>query len=515
MSCSQDLSRREFLQASAAAVGLVGLGVPAVSSAQPVKKGGILRYAHGADVYNFDPTQLPAGNYAMLYTLYDTLIRFDEKYKATPQLAESWEFADGGKRLRMKLRKGVTFHTGREFTAADVVFTLQRYQDKEVGAQLRNISLYIKEAKAEDKHTVSFFMEKPNAAILDFLDGMFIMDKAAITDVKTKGVGTGPFKLVRWIPGDRVIWEKNKTYWKAGKPYVDGIELLTFPDPSALAINIEAGAIDIAERLAPSDLKRLRSNANLDIIIGGFGNLWNDVLFNVKRPPFDNPKVRAAIDLAIDRKRFAEIYYAGFSKAACLPYPEFSPGYFADQASRCEFNLDKAKKLLNEAGITSLDVTMTVSGPGLYPGSDVLAEVMQADLRKIGINLKIENLDPAQARPKILTAKDFQLAGHIYGRAHKDPVTMFTGTTPFLTNCEQNNTGYCSERFKKLVDEAAATLEPEKRKPIFREINELILAEKFTLPIAPNFIGFVKRKNVHGFAVNLDGYCILEETWLA
>ena len=512
---SEELSRRGFLKAGVAAVGLVGLGVSAASSsAQTIKTGGVLRYAHNTDVLNFDPTQLPAGNFAMLYTLYDTLIRFDEKYKPTPQLAESWEFGDGGKRLTMKLRKGVTFHTGREFTANDVIFTLQRFQDKEVGANLRTMSLYIKEARAEDKHTVSFTMEKPNAAILDFLDSMFIIDKEASQNVKTKGVGTGPFKLVRWMTGDRVIWEKNKNYWKAGKPYVDGIEMLAIPDYSALSINIEAGAIDIAERLAPSDLKRLQSNPNLEVLITAFGNQWNDILFNLKRPPFDNPKVRAAVDLAIDRERFAQIYFAGFSKGACLPFPDYSPGYFEDQAKRCEFNLDKAKKLLTEAGITSLDVTMTVSAPGYYPGSDVLAQVMNADLKKIGINLKIENLPQAQARPKLLTARDYQLAGHIYGRANKDPVTMFGGAVAWLANCEQNVTGYCSDRFKKLVDDAATTLEPEKRKAIFREINELLLAERFTLAIAPNFMGFVKRKNVHGFAVNLDGFCLLEDTWL-
>jgi peptide/nickel transport system substrate-binding protein len=516
MRSGEDVSRREFLKSGAAAVGLVGLGVPAAHGASPsVKKGGILRYAHGADVLNFDPTQLPSGNYAMLYTLYDTLIRYDEKFRATPQLAESWEFGDSGKRLTMKLRKGVTFHSGRDFTANDVVFTLQRFQDKEVGANFRAMSLYIKEAKADDKNTVSFHMEKPNAAILDLFDNMFIMDKETIGDAKTKGVGTGPFKLVRWIPGDRILWEKNRNYWRPGLPYLDGIELITFPDPSALAINIEAGAVDIAERLAPSDLKRLQGNANLQVIIGAFGNTWSDVLFNVKRPPFDNPKVRAAVDLAIDRKRFAQIYLAGFSKPACLPYPESSPGYFEDQAKRCEFNLGKARKLLDEAGVSNLDVTMTVSSSGFLPGSDVLAQVMNADLKKIGITVKIEDLPQAQARPKLLVAKDFQMAGHIYGRANKDPVTMFGGAVVWLANCEQNVTGYCSNRFKKLVDDAAATLEPEKRKAIFREINDLLLSERFTLAIAPGFVGFVTRKNVQGFAVNLDGYCILEETWLS
>ena len=125
------------------------------------------------------------------------------------------------------------------------------------------------------------------------------------------------------MPGDRVIWEKNKNYWKEGRPYLDGVELLAIPDYSALAINIEAGAIDIAERIAPSDLKRLQGNANLEVIITAVGNQWNDIVFNVTRPPFDNPKVRAAIDLAIDRERFAQIHFAGFSKGACLPYPDY------------------------------------------------------------------------------------------------------------------------------------------------------------------------------------------------
>jgi hypothetical protein len=148
ISSNHDVSRCGFLKVGAAAAGLIGLGGPAVYGAsQTVKKGGVLRYPHNTDFLNFHPTQLPAGNFAMLYSLYDNLIGFDEKYKATPLLAESWEFADGGRRLTMKLRKGVIFHTGRDFTANDVVFTPQRFQDKEVGADLRAMSLYIKGAK--------------------------------------------------------------------------------------------------------------------------------------------------------------------------------------------------------------------------------------------------------------------------------------------------------------------------------------------------------------------------------
>jgi peptide/nickel transport system substrate-binding protein len=516
------IGRRDFLKATtlAAAGGVLAAREPAVAAsatdkpqaAQP-KRGGVLRLAHLSDVIGFDPTQLPLANWPMYFALYDTLIRYDENYKPTPQLAESWDLLDGGKRLVMKLRKGVTFHSGREFTADDVLYTLKRFQTPEVGANMRTLATYIKEARADDKHAVSFFMDKPNAAILDLFDLLFIMDREREKDIKTKSGGTGPFALKSWQNGDKVMLARNTAYWKQDKPLLDGIEVLVVPDASALSVYIETKAIHIAERVAPNDLKRLETNKDLDVVITAYGSLVDDIIMNVKAPPFDSPKVRAAINMAIDRNRFARNYYAGYSQGTCLPYPKNSPGYFADQAGRCEYDLDKARRLLQEAGVTSVQATFNTNRKG-NPSGSVLAQIVQADLAKIGVTLKIVDNDDAVMR-NLIQSKKYEISVHGYGRGNKDPLTMLTTAVVWLPNCEQNKTNYCSDKFTQLVEVAQTTIDPEKRKPILREINELLLSENFTLPIAPNFVAYVKQKGVQGFQANLDGMPIYDDIWIA
>jgi peptide/nickel transport system substrate-binding protein len=463
-------------------------------------------------VVSFDPCRLHLADAPAFYTFYDTLYRFDDNYKATPQLAESWEIQDEGKRLVFKLRKGVTYHTGREMSADDVVFSLKRYQDKDVAANLRPLALFITNVKADDKSTVSFQMEKRNAAIMDLFDQMYIMDQETIKDVKTRAIGTGPFKFKSWIPGQKVVAERNPNYWKSGRPYLDAIEISSIPDAAALSVSLESGAVDMAERLAPQDLKRLQASPNLDIAIAGAGASINSVLLNVKKPPFNNQRLRAAVDLAINRDRFAQIHYYGFSKGQCLPVAKSSPGYFADQ-DIYEFNLDKARQLSRDAGITDLNVTMIVSTTGGW-GSEKLAQIMQGDLKSIGINLKIEDVPQPVILARALRM-DYECVSWLYGRTSKDPITMYTGARPFLPDCEQNITGFCSDRLKQLVDAGASTYDAEKRKPILRELNQLVRTELFNLPVAPAFFGFASWKKVQGFKANLDGWPILEEVSLS
>jgi peptide/nickel transport system substrate-binding protein len=500
------------LQPAATAAVAAPVATPAPAAPAP-KKGGVLRLAHLSDVTSFDPTALPTTNWPMFFAFYDTLLRYDDKMKASPQLAESWEFGDGGKRLTMKLRQGVTFHSGRDFTADDVIYTLKRFQDKEVAANMRTLALYLKEAKADGKYTVVFTMDQPNAGILDLFDLMFIMDKDREKDIKTKTGGTGPFKLKSWINADKLTCERNPSYWKQGKPYLDGVEVSVVPDASALSISVEAKAIDVADGVLPNDLKRLQGNANLDVIITAYGSLVDDVVMNVSKPPFNNPKVRQAINLSMDRDRFAKNFYAGFSGSACLPYPANSPGYFDDQAKGCEFNLDKAKQLLKDAGLTTVEANFLTSSKS-NPAGSMLAQILQADATKIGINLKIEDLEASLYRSRV-QAKDFQIAVHSYGRGNKDPLTMVTTAVVWLPDCDQNVANFCSDKFKSLVSQAQVTTDVEKRKPILREINQLLMSENFTVPVASKFIAYVKQKNVQGFAANLDGMPIYDDIWLS
>lgn len=515
-------SRRE-------ALGMLGVGsaatlsgyavnaAPAQAAPAPTrspKRGGVLKLGHRSDVYGFDPTALPEGNYQMVFSIYDTLLTMDEKYQLTPQLAESWEMLDGGKRIHMKLRKGVIFHSGREFTADDVVFSLKRTQDPEVAANIMLQAQIVKEAKADGKYDIDFRLDKPYSAIMEMFDNLFIMDRESVATIKTKGVGTGPFVLKAWLPNTKVILERNPNYWKGGQPYLDGVELIVIPDAATLAINMESAAIDMAHGLSPTDLRRLQPNKDLEVILSGYGADYNDVLMNVTRPPFDNSKVRAAIAAAIDRDRFAKNFYAGFSEPVCLPFRPGSLAYFEDQAKRWEYNLDKAKVLLREAGASAANVSVLVSSQGYWMGSDTLGQIMQADLKTIGFNVRIDDQPQAQARPR-WQKSDFQLCNHTFAKASKDPLTLFTSARVWVANCKTNVTQFCSEKYTKLLNEASATLDADKRRQIFREINEIILAENFCLTIAPGFRGYVHHKRVQGAQFNLDGYAILGSTWFA
>jgi len=513
-------SRREVL-------GMIGAGAAAILSGHAVtaapaqaapapgplpKRGGVLKLGRRSEVAGFDPTAQPAGNYQMVFSMYDTLLTMDEKYHFVPQLAESWEILEGGKRIHMKLRKGVTFHSGREFTADDVAFSLKYTQDPEVAANIMAQAQIIKEAKADGKYDIDFRLDAPYSAIMEVFDNLFIIDRESVATIKTKGIGTGPFVLKAWLPNTKVILERNPNYWKSGQPYLDGVELILIPDAATLAINMESGTIDMAYGLPPTDLRRLQQNKDLEVVLAGYGSDYNDVLMNVTKPPFDNIKVRAAIAAAIDRARFAKNFYAGFSEPVCLPFRPGSLAYFEDQAKRWEFNLDKAKVLLRDAGIGAANVSVLVSSQAYWMGSDTQAQIMQADLKTIGFNVKIDDQPQAQARPRWQKG-DFQLCNHTFSKANKDPLTLFTGARPWVVNCKMNVTQFCSEKYTKLVNEASATLDAEKRRQIFREINEIILAENFCLTIAPGFRGYVHHKRVHGAEFNLDGFAILGGTW--
>ena len=495
--------------------GLEITATPAQAAPAPTgspKRGGVLKLGRCSEVAGFDPTAQPAGNYQMVFSMYDTLLTMDEKYQLVPQLAETWEILEGGKRIHMKLRKGVTFHSGREFTADDVVFTLKYTQDPEVAANIMAQAQIIKEAKADGKYDIDFRLDKPYSAIMEMFDNFFIVDRESIATIKTKGIGTGPFALKAWLPNTKVILERNPNYWKSGQPYLDGVELIVIPDAATLAINMESGAIDMAYALSPTDLRRLQPNKDVRVILAGYGSDYNDVLMNVTRPPFDNVKVRAAIAAAIDRDRFAKNFYAGFSEAVCLPFRPGSLAYFEDQAKRWEFNLDKAKALLREAGVSAANVAVLVSSQGYWMGSDTLGQIMQADLKTIGFNVRIDDQPQAQARPRWQRG-DFQLCNHTFSKANKDPLTLFTGARVWVTSCKMNVTQFCSEKYTNLVNEASVTLDAEKRRQIFREINEIMLAENFCLTIAPGFRGYVHHKRVQGAQFNLDGFAILGGTW--
>ncbi|MHB1133674.1 MAG: ABC transporter substrate-binding protein, partial [Chloroflexota bacterium] len=364
---------------------------PAAGTA--VKAGGQVKFGRASDFTGFDPTNF--GTFQeWIPAFYDTLTRQDAALKPQPELAESWEMAKDGLTLTMNLRKGVTFHSGRELEAKDVVASFSRVRDPKTGANIRGMMEPVAGAEAKDRHTVVFKFDKPYAAIFDALDMLFIHPEESTDDLKTKPVGTGPFILGERVPNTKTIVKRNPKYWRSGAPLVDEIEIQILPDAQGRIVALETGSVHVIEQPSYLDFVRLRDDKNYLTATGGEGGSILTVYFNVTRKPFDNKQVRQAISHALDRDRITQTYTRGVSKAQSLPWRKEVFAYDAELEGRFAFNLDKAKQLLAEGGYPNgFEAEINTSGEGYSPGSKMAAEILQADLAKIGVKLTIRDYE--------------------------------------------------------------------------------------------------------------------------
>ena len=478
------------------------------------KRGGILKVGQVGGVLNFDGHRLSRGNYPMLNQVYNTLLRYDDQLKPHPDLAESWSFSKDGLTLELKLRQGAKFHNGRELVADDIVWNIQRVQDPKVAAHVRPLSLTVKSVEAVDRYRVALRTEKPTPAVLDLFDTMYIMAKEAAPDIQKSGIGTGPFQLVEWIPGDKVVFKKFPNYFKKDLPYLDGVILQQIPDAPAMVVNLEAGALDVAYDVLPRDAARLMNDRKAVLLQGMAGAGVFDIMMNVSRPPFDNKKVRRAINHSVDRKRFVETGLAGFGDPWCQPFPPQSLGFSKELGTEhCTFDLARAKQLLAEAGYPNGFEAVLHISTATFPTARHLAQILQSDLAKIGVRLTIRDVESAEYREVTWGTKNkFAIVLHEYGRANRDPDTLFKAAGAWYT--KDGMTTFTSPEYIRLVDEAGTTLDVAKRRRLYDQIARYLADQAFTIPIAPNLTLTAIRPTAEGVAANTDAQIILEGAWL-
>ena len=278
------------------------------------------------DIVNLDP-QYKVGNDVTWIGVYDRITAYDSQLKPQPMLAESWD-TDDFKSIKLNLRKGVMFHSGREMTSDDVKYTLVRTADPKVAAaQYTGMAQWFPTIETPDKYTVILRSDQPRPTVFDLLEFIQVGDKATLEgpDAKTKAVGTGPFKLDEWVPGDHATLTRNPNYWQSGKPYLDSILVPVFRDQTAMVTALEAGQIHIARPPALTDLVRLKQDTNYEVSINPQTGGYNVTGLNLTTPPFDNKLLRQALNYAIDRVRYADTIAGGLVQlepaavAAVLP----------------------------------------------------------------------------------------------------------------------------------------------------------------------------------------------------
>lgn len=411
--------KRRTLLTTAALAG-VPLVLPQAALAQRRRDAMVLAMA--LEPVGLDPTAAAASSIAEVtqYNIYETLTKINSDGSVSPLLAESWEVSPDLRTYTFRLRRGVKFHNGEPFNAAAVKFSFQRAgADKSTNKDKRTFAS-MESVAAVDDHTVVIINKELDPDFL-FLMGqataIIVEPKSADTNV-SRPVGTGPYKLESWSRGSSLTLVKWPEYRNAAAVKLNRVSFRFIADPAAQVTALLSGDVDAFPRVAAGrSMAQFRKDARFQVLLNG-SRAKTILAINNKKKPLDDVRVRRAIAAAIDRKAVIAGAADGYGVPIGAHYVPGAPGY-VDVTAVNAFNVDKAKALLKEAGITTpLELTLTLPPP---PYARQGGEVIAAQLAKVGIVAKLQNVEWAQ-----------WLSG-VYGNKNYD-LTIISHVEPFDLN---------------------------------------------------------------------------------
>jgi peptide/nickel transport system substrate-binding protein len=471
-----------------------------------------VRQAILGDLPSLDVQFVGPNEYENLWLVFDRLIAYDDTLKPQPQLAESWDAGGDFKQIKLNLRKGVQWHSGREFTSDDVKYNLLRVRDPKVGSgTFVNQSNWFSSIETPDKYTVILTSDEPRPLVFDFFQFFNLVDQITVEgpNARSQAVGTGPFSFVEWVQGDHLSLAKNQNYWQSGRPYLDGIHVAVIRDQQTMVAQLEAAALDVIKSPPVNDFVRLKADPKYQAIVHPNGGLFYLIGVNVLNPPLDNKLVRQGLSFAVDRKRFADSVLQGIGRPQSLPWPTSSPAYDAPKDVFFTFDLDQARSMLASAGVTnlSMDILLNNSQDGLS-----LAQIYQADLASIGITLNIKAMDSATWLDQVNNRKYNGIYWSNAARTNLLPGTMLSSSR--ATDPLNNNSGFRSDAYTRLVSAATSETDPAKQKQIYNQINDLLLDEVFFMAMSPAPPTLLARSVVRGITASSLGGFGFTEAWL-
>ena len=486
---NHELSRRALVRSAVGVAGVAGLG-PSVRGAaasarlQGEESGGTLRFIQLNDVAPREPHLRLSANGVIMYTVWDTLTLYDGELTPQPMLAESWEWSEDSLSLTVRLRQGVKFHSGRDFTAEDVEFNIVRVREPAVGSQMRSASEQIKRIERPDTHTIVLGFDFPYLAIFDMFETLVILDQETIDGLSQGNViGTGPFLWSEWTPNTKLILERNESYWQDEQPLLDRVELTIAGDVQALTVQLEAEQQDVALAVPAEEFVRLREDPRFETISNEAAQGYWYLAADVTTPPLDNAEVRKALHYGIDRERIVRAALGDVGKPAVLPWPEGSPAFDAELNQSFEFDLDRAKDLLSQAGVgEGFDMPITINSQRLSTVGKIV-QVIQADFAEIGVNLEIKTMENTVFQRTLNESSFGGLFSHGHGASTMTPVSLFLQAFPFR---KENSSNFTSPEYTRLIDAMVEESDPTELQNLYEDMNQLLLDEAFILDIATN-----------------------------
>lgn len=493
-----------------AAAGLAGsLGH---ASAQAPRRGGRVRVA-GLTVSTADTLDPAKGSlstdYMRHYMLYSGLTQLDASL--TPQLALAEEARhDKSQTWTFRLRKDVTFHDGSPLTAADVVYSLNRHKIAATASKVKAVAEQFAEVRAIGANEVQVRLATPNADLPVILAAShFLIIKDGTTDF-TAANGTGPFKVKEFRPGVRTLVTRNERYWRAGRPYLDEIELIGIPDEPARVNALLSGDVQLAAAIDPRSAARVKASAAHGILETKSG-LYTDLVIRQDVAPGNAADFTLAMKYLLDREQIRSAIFRGFAVVANdQPLPPGHRYHFAGLPQR-PHDPDRAKFHLQKSGVGNGPFSL-VAAPAAT-GSIDMAVLLQQSARKAGLTLNVNRV-PSDGYWSNHWMKHPMGFGNINPRPSAD--LLFTQF--FKSDAPWNESGWKNEKFDQLLLAARAETDEAKRKQMYADM-QVLIHEKCGIGI-PVFMSFIdgfsaKVKGLGSIPLGgLMGYMFAEHVWL-
>jgi len=490
-----------------AAGGLV-LGLCAAPPALAQKRGGILRLHlidSPASMSIHEESTVVAERPVM--GVFNNLVLFDQHIAQNslasirPELATEWAWDEDGAKLVFHLRSDVRWHDGKPFTAADVKCTFDLLQGKAADKLRVNPrkAWYnnLVEVKTNGDHEAIFVLKRPQPAFLALLaSGMSPIYPCHVSaaQMRQHPIGTGPFKFVEFKPNERIVLTRNPDYWKPGLPLLDGVEYIVSRNRSTVILSFIANSYDLTfagSVTVPLMKDIMKQRPDATCILPG-GSVSTNLIVNFTKPPFDNPELRRAMALTIDRRAFIDILTQGTGQMAAAMQPpegdgkggiwgmpkdmlEKLPGYGPDVAANRKEARDIMKKLGYDA---DKRLKVTIVTRDIPPYRDP-AVILIDQLKEIYIDGELQPIDTTQWYPTMIR-KDYMVALNLTGTYVDDPDALLYEN--YACGGVGNYNGYCNPQIDKLIDQQSAEADQGKRKQLVWEI-ERRLTEDIAKPL--------------------------------
>lgn len=460
------------------------------------------------------PTQLVSGK------IFDGLLAYAEDGTPRPELATSWSVSPDGLTVTFQLRSGVKWHDGRDFSSADVAYSVLEIW-KKLHARGRAIFANVDEVLTPDAQTAVLKLSKPAPYILNALSAvesqvlprhLYEGTDPLANPRNNAPVGTGPFKFGNWSRGRDITLLRNDAYW-GGRPGLERVIVLLKPDAQALASALEAGDVHIAEGLSPADVKRLSDNPSLAVHVSDSSFLLTNayIEFNLDRPVLQNPLLREAIGHAVDRDFLARNVWHGYAQPADSPIPRSLKAFYTPDPTLPKFDLPRAEALLDQAGLprNAQGIRLTLNAdPYTAPATIQTARYLRANLARLGIQLNVRGQDTAQFINRVYTQRDFDLLIYI-ANPGPDPVIglqrffwskNFKPGVPF-----SNGAHYANPEVDRLLEAAQVEPDSARRQVLYTQFQQLVAQDRVTQPLVWISSTLVSRRSVTGFINSADG----------